>query len=282
MNNQPILTLQGELYTNFSGVRNLFDFYHKANDYSNTTVYIDMYHLGWIDANLSSLFHAILFKLGKENNLKFSTDLNFLKSKFDVLFRNGLFVTGNEVVDERQSTVVLKEFASDDDKGFIKYIKDDLLNHRGMPNFSENVKKGILNELIEVQNNILLHAKTPFPLFVCGQYYPRQNALIFSIVDLGVGFLPAIKTKTNGEVGNDYEAIIWALEKGNTTKTDCPGGLGLYNLKEYCKKNNSNIQIITGNTFWSSEFETTIFDYREFSNPFVGTIINLLFSDKIR
>lgn len=282
MKNQPVLSLEGELYTNFSGVKQLFQFYHRANEFTNTTIYIDMYHLSWIDANLSSLFSAVLFKLGKENNLQFSTDLTFLKNKFDVLFRNGFFITSEKIPDDRESTVVLKEFNSDQDSEFITYIKDDLLNHRGMPNFSPNVKEGIMNELVEVYSNIGLHAKTTFPFFVCGQYYPKQGALNFSVVDLGVGFLPAIKEKTRGEVDTDYKAIVWALKKGHTTKRDSPGGLGLFNLRDYCKKNNSNMQIITGNTFWSSEFETTIFDYREFPNPFVGTIINLLFSDKIR
>jgi len=283
MSNLPVLSLEGEMSTNFSGIKRLFEFYHNANEYSNLTLFIDMYHLDWIDANLSSLFSAILFKLNKENNLIFSTDINYLKEKFDVLFRNGFFISNDKTLDERNSTVVLTKFYPNEDKKFIDYIEKDLLNHRGMPSFDKSTKAGILNELVEVYSNIGLHAKTEYPFFVCGQYYPKQEELIFSIVDLGVGFLPAIKNKTDGKIDDDFKAISWALEKGNTTKANgSVGGLGLYNLKNYCKKNNSKIQIVSGNTYWSSEFETTMFDYREFANPFVGSIINLLFSHKMR
>lgn len=97
------------------------------------------------------------------------------------------------------------------------------------------------------------------------------------MVDLGVGFLPAIEIKTKGKVNNSYDAIKWALEKKNTTREKAPGGLGLYELNEYFNKTNGNFQIITGDTFWSLDMENTVLKKFNFPNPYTGSILNLFF-----
>src|SRR5690554_5689778 len=154
MENKVILHLSDNFYTDFSGIKKLFEFYNSASDYYNETIYIDFYHLNWFDANLSALFGSILAKLSKENNLKFSTDLKFLEEHFDVLFRNGFLRSVNSVSDEQQSTVSFKSFLPTDKDGFVNYIENDLLNHRGMPAFTEDEKDNIIESLIEVFCNI--------------------------------------------------------------------------------------------------------------------------------
>jgi len=277
MENLPVLRLEGELYTDYSGFKRLFEFYHNASEHFNTTLFLDLYDLIWIDANLCALLQSMLHKLNHDNNLKFSTDLNYISQKFNVLFRNGFINNGEGNSDDRNSVIVLKSFSSKDKDGFIKYIEQELLSHRGIPKLTNQVKDDILNSLIELFNNIDLHSQTVHPFFVCGQYYPKQAALVFSMVDLGVGFLPAIHTKTNGLVTNSLQSIHWALEKGKTTKIGSPGGLGLFDLHAYCKRNKGTLQIITGDTYWSTELESTIFKSRVFSKPYTGSIINLFF-----
>lgn len=280
MEDRIVISLSDAFSTNFSGIKKLFEFYKTASEFYNDTIYIDFYHLNWFDANLSALFGSILAKLKNENNLEFSTDLNFLKEHFDVLFRNGFLRSDSVINDEQQSTVSLKSFNPDDKDGFINYIENDLLNHRGMPTFSENEKDDIIDSLIEVFCNIQIHSKSKEPFYACGQYYPKQGYLAFSMVDLGVGFLPAIEEKTNGAINNSYDAIKWALQKRNTTKKGVPGGLGLYNLKSYFSKTNGNLQIITGDTFWSLELENTVMKKFHFPDPYVGSILNLFFNHK--
>ncbi|GHC60871.1 hypothetical protein [Ulvibacter litoralis] len=277
MEDKIVLHLSDSFHTNFSGIKRLFEFYKLASEYYNDTIYIDFYHLIWFDANLSALFGSILAKLNNENNLSFSTDLNFLQEHFDVLFRNGFLRSKSALDDEQKSTVSFRSFKPDDKDGFIGYIENDLLSHRGMPNFTEKEKDDIIESLIEVFCNIQIHSKSEEPFYVCGQYYPKQGFLTFSMVDLGVGFLPAIENKTKGKIDNSYDAIKWALEKKNTTKGK-PGGLGLYNLNSYFNRTNGNFQIISGDTFWSLELETTVMKKFHFPNPYVGSILNLFFN----
>lgn len=278
MENKPVIKIEGSLYTDFSGIKRLFNFYHCANEYSNTTIFIDFFDLDWFDANLSAILGAILYKLSSENNLTFSTDLNFLKSKFDVLFRNGFLNSDLLVNDDRQSTVAFQKFRLDDKAGFVSYIERDLMNHRGIPSLSIEQKDSIIESLIEVYCNIQIHSKSNYDFFVCGQYYPYQQKLVFTMLDLGVGFLPAIMEKTKGQVSNSYEAIKWSLIKKNTTKINCPGGIGLFNLNNYFSSSGGDMQIITGDTFWSISMESTVLGKHIFLQPFVGSILNLCFS----
>ena len=278
MENKPIIKIDGNICTDFTGIKELFNFYHKANEYINTTIFIDFYELSWFDANLSALLGAIIHKLNVENNLTFSTDLVFLESQFDVLFRNGFLNQGAYLDDDRKSTIAYKNFELDDKNGFVSYIQDDLMKHRGFPELSEELYDIIIDSLIELFNNIQIHSKSTFDFFVCGQYYPRQNKLTFTILDLGVGFLPAINKKTNNVIQNNYDAILWSLERKNTTKIGCPGGKGLYDLHQYLLNSGGDMQIITGDIFWSLSLDKTILKKHRFEKPFVGSIINLCFS----
>ena len=278
MNNLPVISLHGDFYTDYSGIRRLFEFYHTACEHSNTTIYLDFYHLNWIDANLCALLQSILVKLNEENNLSFSADLNFIKQKFHVLFRNGFISSHEPINDEQDSVIILKSFNSKDKDGFIDYVKNELLSHGSMPKFESETHERIMDSLIELYNNIDSHSKSTYPFFVCGQYFPTQKKIVFSMVDLGEGFLPPINIKTKGEVSNSFESIIWALEKRHTTRIGTPGGLGLTELHDYCDKNNGVLQIITGDTYWSSDLKNTIFDKRTFEKSYVGSIVNLHFT----
>lgn len=277
MDDKIVLSIEHNVSTNFSGIKKLFDFHKEASQHYNETIYIDFYHLNWFDANLSALFGSILAKLKKENKLNFSTDLKFLEEHFDVLFRNGFLRSEDTNNDIQESTVSFRGFDLNDKVGFIDYVENELFAHRGMPTLKAEERDSILQSLIEVYCNIQEHSKSTEPFYVCGQFYPKQGLLAFSMVDLGVGFLPAIEIKTKGEVNNSYDAIKWALEKANTTREGAPGGLGLFDLNAYFNRTNGNFQIITGDTFWSLDMENTVLKKFSFPNPFAGSILNLFF-----
>ncbi len=274
-----VVALEGSIETSYSGYLKLIRFYNECSEYFNHRISLDLYRLNWIDANLCSLFEAILYKLNIENKLTFSTDFEFIKENFDVLLRNGFIQTENNVIDEQKSTIPSRNFELSDKEGFCKYIEQDLMEHRGMPqNLNKQLKEKIIEDLIEVFSNSHLHAETTLPFFVAGQYYPQSGVLKFTMVDLGEGFLPKIEKTTNGKVNSSLDAIAWAL-KGNTTKKDAPGALGITGMRKYVKENEGVLDIITGDGYWSSGYEGTIYeDGRPLVDAiFVGTTINLTF-----
>ncbi|PZR24442.1 MAG: hypothetical protein DI539_00250 [Flavobacterium psychrophilum] len=271
------IALGGVLKTEFGGVQRLYNFYYEASQYHNEELYIDFKNLLFLDGNLCALFQSILYRLNKHNKLVFTTDFDFIKNKFDVLIRNGFIPLPNENGDNRNSTICLKQFDVAKPDEFIEYIQNDLMSHRGL-NLSEEETEKILYCFVEIFSNIELHSKTDEPFFACGQYFPENGVLKFSIVDIGNGFLPAISAKTNQEINTAYDSIIWALKEKNTTKLNAPGGLGLTDLRDYFNQNNGQMQIITGDAFWSTEFDKTTIKYQNFPKQCCGTMINLLFS----
>jgi hypothetical protein len=277
----PVFKLTDTIETDYNGFKQLTSFYHFCRDYSNITIHIDFYDLKWVDANLSSLFNAMLYKLNKEQNLTFAADMKFVRSKFDILFRNGFLSDGTEADDVQRSAVPNAQFAYDDKDGFCGYINEQLIKHRGMPWMIPQIEEQIQDDLLEIFCNSNHHANTKEPFFIAGQYYPKLKTLKLTMVDIGDGFLPRIHIATEGEIKTNLEAILWTLS-GNSTKLyfdQTPGSLGLTGMYKYVQKNRGTLDIISGDGYWSSSFDNTLAfrGGRTFQTPFVGTTINLFF-----
>ncbi len=279
-----IIKLEQKIITDFSGYKRLIKFYQDCTEFNNETLYIDFTNLEWIDANLCALFEAIFYKLSVENNLQFATDLELLQKKFDVLFRNGFIVSDKKFEDKQKSTMPAMNFLLSDKSGFVNYIQTHLMKHKGMPKaITDSLKEKIVEDLIEIFCNSHLYAKSEYPFFVSGQYYHKQKYLCFTMVDLGQGFLPRISKATSGNIDSSLKAITWALE-GNSSKLPLdgiPGGLGLSRILKYCNEHNGQLDVITGDGYWSSAYENNILKGGRLldEQTFVGTTINLSFKN---
>lgn len=115
-------------------------------------------------------------------------------------------------------------------------------------------------------------------IHTCGQYYPKKTPkrLDITIVDMG----KTIKANVNeflNETLKGNEAIEWALQYGNTTKTgNISGGLGLDIIFEFIKINEGKVQIVSSDGYWEyrkGKSYTSVFD-----NAFPGTIANIEFN----
>lgn len=271
------INISGIIRTDFTGINKLYDFYRTASQHRNRNINLNFSELQFLDGNLCALFLSLMYKLMIERQLTFSTNHSFIKEKFNVLVRNGFIQLAEKVADIHKSTLHLKHFSVSKLDEFVEYVQQDLMQHRGLK-LDESVAEKIMDSIIEIATNIEIHSNTDHPFFACGQFFPDNNVFKFSMVDLGVGFLPAINKWTNGQITTNQDSIIWALERGNTTKTNEPGGLGLPDLHQFFSNNDGHMQIITGDAFWSTEFSAETVKYKRFHNPCFGTMINLLFS----
>ena len=254
------------------------DIYLRLVNEKDTDVHFDFSELQWIDGNMTAYLGAIVYKLNKENNLQFYVTGKGYESRLDVLFRNGFISDGNtERADDDKKTVVpLKMFTTDQVDEFCNYVRDKLMRHRGMSALEKELKDQITDDLIELIGNIEYHSHSD-RFFLCGQYYPQQKFLVFTITDLGVGFLPAIQIQTKGEIATDIQAIRWAIS-GNTTKKECGGGRALKRILQYCQDRGGILQIASGTGFYASNLENTIWNGEmDFKQKFAGATINLYF-----
>ena len=247
---------------------------------TNTWVTIDWSGLKYMDANLSAILLAMTYKLKQERGLKFFLDYQQLKGPLSIFWRNGLahyiYNTNKKPDDERESTIPIKAFKIADVDKFTQFIERDFLKHRGMDGVTFGDKEKVKGSYFEIFNNIEIHAKTQAPLFACGQLFPKQKQLIFTLVDLGVGFLKNIRefTAETDKITKAVDAINWAI-KGNSTKEEASGGTGLKKILFYCMKNNGKFHIVSDDCYW--QFDGSI-NHTKINNPFIGATIHLIFS----
>jgi hypothetical protein len=138
---------------------------------------------------------------------------------------------------------------------------------------TQKLQKKFRESIHEVFSNAVLHSQTKLGIFSCGQYFPGDHRLDFSIADLGIGMAENV-SRTLGKSISDVDAICWAVEPGNTTKTGTiPGGLGLKLLREFISLNHGRIEIVSRCGYWlqnGTEISTRILN-----TPFPGTVVNI-------
>ena len=275
MSDISIFVGKGAIDSTSIGYRKLMGFYLSCTVFYNRRISLDFLGLKWINGNMCALFTAILHKLNRENGLTFDinkANYSYIKDNLSLLFRNG-FLQDIIRTPYLKSSVILSVFGKDEDSKFIDYIEKQLLGNIGMK-IKEEQKQDMIDNFLEVFSNVQLHARTEEPVFACGQHFPHEGKLHFTLVDVGVGYLPPIKEFTNGEIKTAEHAIIWALNDKNTTKKDAPGGMGLKNLLKYCNETKGELSIITGDTFWNNKFKMGPISVP----PFCGTSIHLIFN----
>lgn len=267
---------QGIITTDYDGYCKLVDFYDRCRRHSNKDIHTIFNQLTWIDANLAALILAILKKLEIENNLKFFVDPELIKAKFNILIQNGLIGGVEFVPTMNKSIVKLTGFEMTEDTRFIRYIEEKLLSHESL-SLSTTEKSGLMDSFLELFCNVQKHARTDNPIFACGHYYEPLKRLSFTLVDIGVGYLLPISeftSNTDRAIRDAGDAVSWAI-KGNSTKKDAPGGLGLREIQRFCSDERAVFQIITGDAYWSN--------YQLFptmAKQFCGTTVNVIFDCK--
>lgn len=273
------------IYTNVSGLEAIEKFYQQAKHYSNLSVNIGVKQMQWIDGNMSALLGAALYRLHTEQGLTFTISFEDVKKQFPILFQNGLISTDAIIVERKtkSSTIPFKAFWPHDKDGFIAYVLEELLLHDGMPKFTETAMGKLVDDLAELCCNINLHSGTNAPFFVCGQYYPTEKKVIFTVTDLGQGFLPKINAKTDGAITTAKQAIHWALD-GNSSKSDAPGGIHLSKMKEFFLNHDGHMHIASGDAYYSTQATNNTVSPVGFSSidqQFMGSTIHLVFNKKL-
>jgi hypothetical protein len=229
----------------------------------------------WFDANMFALFGAALYDSRDKHHLKL-TGIN--KPLHSLLQRNGFLenfgFTGGKVPDYKGTTIEYQRFDKTDSDAFKKYVERHFVG-KGIPDMSQALHKKFRESIAELFDNAVEHSKTTKGIFACGQYFPNDCRLDFSIVDLGMGMKNVINTSKEKNLG-PVEAIEWAMSGKNTTRRrrdKKPGGLGLKLIKEFIALNGGKIQIVSDAGYWS--YKNTGIETDTFSLPFNGTVVNI-------
>lgn len=241
---------------------------------------LDISSVGWIDANMCAPFGAVLHKFISKLGRKRRVELSGLKPKIrELMQRNGFFKNFgfaiNTTSDTYGTTIEYQHFNSNDAIAFQGYVTQHFFG-KPLPNMSSALARKFRESIAEIFSNSVDHSESLEGIFACGQLFPQQHRLDFSIADLGIGMQTNILQKIGLKLAPD-EAIKWAVTGNNTTRQPegrKPGGLGLKLIKEFIGLNRGKIQIVSDSGYWefnSIEGEKT----ERFSLPFPGTVVNI-------
>ncbi|MCV9387429.1 hypothetical protein [Reichenbachiella ulvae] len=271
------LLMPSRIESNHTGYACLIDLYHQANTSDAKRVFFDFRRTTWFEANLCAVLGAIrelLLKNGKSfdvTNIGGSIKTILQKNKFLCDF--GHF----GMHDQYNTTVSYQKFNPTADGAFMTYIKNEMLAKPDFPSHSPALGKKISESIFELYENARTHGNCDL-LHTCGQYFPQKipARLDITIVDMGITIKKNVKEYLNQPLSG-VEAIVWALQYGNTTKTgNISGGLGLDIMFKFIQENNGKVQIISSDGYWESRrgaISTHIFE-----NFFPGTIVNIEFN----
>lgn len=273
------IPLSGVLSTNSQGVRSLLEWYSNVSQYKNCRIYTCCKELEWLDANLAALWSAFIYKLKKENGIEIVMDESSLADRFSILIRNGFSTPDFSQGDLPKTFIRNASFGPAEEKEFSEYVCSELMTQQQIKDLPEELKGLVENNLYELYYNVFRHAGTNDPFFICGQYFPKRNELVVSMVDLGQTFLPAIQRTTNGVITTQKDSIDWALKGNSELGAEEGGGHALKCMKTVFDQMGHSLQIVTGNAFWDSGIaSSSLGPHRGLPKGMPGTMVSFIFA----
>ena len=262
-----------EIHHDHASFDALAQLHARTKEYVFDDIEIDMGLTHWFDAEMCAAFGAILHNLRTRLN---EVNLIHIPPRVEeILSKNGfLSHYGREKIpDWWRTTIAYQRFDVKDDHYFAEYIEKEFIHRSEIPIMSPGLLKKFRESIFEMFSNAVLHSQTRLGIFSCGQYFPNQNRLDFTVADLGVGIRKNIRDYI-GYALSPEKAIIWATEEFNTTKRgNVPGGSGLKILRDFIGLNGGSIQIVSDAGYWQFRDGKVVTEPLSF--PFPGTVVSV-------
>lgn len=257
-------------YSGYSAIASIAD---QTKELWAETIVLDFARCGFFDANMSAALYTVVARLRDEFN---TVELINLNGRLDTILRKNHFLTQfqlSTLLDTNQTTIPFKIFKLQAGEQFNEYLEAHM-HGKGIPVMSEALTKRFRQSLFEIFQNAAIHSKSDHGVFSCGQFYPNEKRLDFTITDSGVGIRENVRRFMGNITVSSIDAIKWALTEGHSTKTgDQPGGLGLKLLKEFIGKNKGKLQIVSRYGYY--QFSAGGEVYKKLDNDFPGTCLNI-------
>lgn len=262
-----------KINNNFNDINELINIYNKIKNIKDSNITLNFRDTNWMSGELVALLGAICYnikhKYNKENlyiACSKNVETTFQSNSFSKQIIN--MQNGNTKTTAIEYKCFNEELNNNNLNCFDDYIKKELNEKL---EFKQEEIDYICLFLSEIFVNARTHGRT-HNIFCCGQKYPKMNKIKILLVDLGIGIPYNVRKKTNKNM-NDIECIKWSLKKGNSTKMENAGGLGLYDIFEFVKQHNGNISIISYKGQFNYNENIEIISNENFD----GTIISIEF-----
>ncbi len=255
----------------FDSYQRIIDFYQEHKDKVFGTIHIELRN--WFAANMSAALGGILDLFSRNLN---SIEFDYISPEIErILLKNDFlsYFGHSRILDNFHTTIRYLKLKLTDGKYFNNYVVDELIGRGELPHMSTLVKEKMASAIYEIFVNAQIHSNSK-NIYTCGQFFPAEHKIEFTIVDTGIGFKRKINDRFNSNLSS-VQAIQWATKDRHTTKIDITGGIGLALLKEFIEKNKGKMQIISDDGFYQYDIKGE--HMQLFNGSFPGTIVNLQF-----
>jgi len=255
----------------FDSYQRLIDFYQEHKDKDFDTIHVEIHQ--WFAANMCASLGGILDIFSDNIN---TIEFDFISPEIkQILLKNDFlsYFGHSRIIDKHHTTIRFLKLKLTDGKYFNNYVVDELIGRTELPKMSSLVKEKMTGAIYEIFVNAQIHSESKY-IYTCGQFFPRENKIEFTIVDTGIGFKRKINDRFCSNLSS-IQAIKWATQDRNTTKIGITGGIGLALLKEFIENNKGKMQIISDDGFY--QFDSNGEQMQLFIGSFPGTIVNLQF-----
>lgn len=163
-----------------------------------------------------------------------------------------------------------------DMNAIMDYLTDDWLG-RCWIQVNQALKDAISGYVWEIYANAFEHAGSAIGVFSCGQYFPKKNALILSVIDFGQGIVANVRNFLSADPRAEHltaaGCLRWAFKKGSTTRLGISRGMGLKLLKEFICLNQGKLEVYSNEGYALINKDGEHFENR--SSSFEGTIFHI-------
>ena len=234
---------------------------------------LNMSRVRSFDANMAAPLGAILAQVANKFNI---VEIVAVPTGVEQILRKNRFLTNfwyESLNDADHTTMPFRRLRLSDEGEFEEYIHRQL-SGRGIPKMSEGASRVFKKKVFEVYQNAVAHSESELGVFVCGQFFPQQHRLDFTLADAGIGIRENIRRYFNNPRIDSLPALKWALEPFNTTKRGPhPGGLGLEFLQKFACLNKGKIQIASRFGFY--ELNDGKETFAKMAADFPGTAVTI-------
>lgn len=256
------------LLSDADGFTKIAQLHFDLRDHSDKVVDLDLSGVRRVDGHLAASIHVIL-KHGRRRGLTF--EISAVQPDVAAILQKNSFFSP-AIADRHNTVIPLTDFDLTQGIDFSLFAKKHLQRPE-IPRMTKALQGKFYEGIDELFANSALHSKSLTPVAVCGQFFPRNKRIDFAIVDGGRSIPGAVRS-TGRIFRTSVEAIAWAMEPGNTSRSgDIPGGLGSKLLREFVALNSGRLIIASGRGFWCQN--GTVIQKSQLLYPFPGTAVIL-------
>lgn len=272
-----VFSFNENLNNNIHAYETLIKLYHTLNVDSEKNVLLDFTKVNFLSANLLAVLGCCLENIVATKKHKIAFRKLHPKIK-EIMRKNGFnrYFTWDNLDDTYHNTMDYASFESTTEHlvDFERYLLLNVFSRSYLPVMNSSYQNSIIDNLLEMFNNVIDHADSSY-VYVCGQYFPNNENLCFTIVDIGKTIHENVTSYMHSKnMTCPDNSLKWAVIPGNSTKSEeAPGGLGFSTLLAFLKLNKGYFTLISDHEIF--EIHPGKECFHKLPSPFPGTIVTI-------